>query len=91
MLVLNRKVNEQIQIGPIDDDGVGSRIKITVVEIKGNTVRLGIEAPPEVPVHRKEVGDAIRRHEAMMKKKAERAERVKVKGEATKEEGTDAS
>jgi carbon storage regulator len=53
MLVLSRKKNESIVI---NDDVV-----ITVVEIKGDKVRLGIEAPADVPVHRREVWDAIRR------------------------------
>jgi len=53
MLVLMRKRNETIVIG---DD-----IFIHVVEIKGDKVRLGIDAPNEIPVHRKEVFEAIRR------------------------------
>lgn len=55
MLVLSRKKNESIVI---DDD-----ITIVVVEIRGDKVRLGVEAPKEVPVHRREVYDAIRRNE----------------------------
>jgi carbon storage regulator len=55
MLVLSRKKNESIVI----DD----RITITVVEIRGDKVRLGIEAPRDVPVHRSEVYEAIRRAE----------------------------
>ena len=55
MLVLSRKKSEQIVI---NED-----ITITVVEIRGDKVRLGIEAPKEVPVHRQEVFDAIQRHE----------------------------
>jgi len=55
MLVLSRKKNESIVI---NDD-----ITIVVVEIRGDKVRLGIEAPKEVPVHRREVFDAIRRSE----------------------------
>ena len=54
MLVLSRKKNESIVI---NDD-----ITIVVVEIRGDKVRLGIEAPKEVSVHRREVFDAIRRH-----------------------------
>jgi carbon storage regulator len=55
MLVLSRKKNESIVI---NDD-----IRIVVVEIRGDKVRLGIEAPAEVPVHRREVYDAIKRAE----------------------------
>jgi carbon storage regulator len=55
MLVLSRKKNESIVI---DND-----ITIVVVEIRGDKVRLGVEAPKEVPVHRREVYDAIRRNE----------------------------
>jgi carbon storage regulator len=52
MLILSRKRNEQIVIG----DG----IVITVVSVRGGNVRLGVEAPPHVAVHRREVYDAIR-------------------------------
>lgn len=52
MLVLSRKKNESIVI----DD----KIVITVVEVRGEKVRLGIEAPREVPIHRSEVYEAIR-------------------------------
>jgi len=51
MLVLARKRNEIIVIG--------DNIRVTVVDIRGDKVRLGIEAPREVSVHRKEVFDAI--------------------------------
>ena len=51
MLVLSRKKNERIVI----DD----KIVVTVVEIRGDKVRLGIEAPRDVPVHRREIHDAI--------------------------------
>ena len=56
MLVLSRKKNESIVIN--------NDITIVVVEIRGDKVRLGIEAPKEVPVHRREVYDAIRRNDA---------------------------
>jgi carbon storage regulator len=53
MLVLSRQRDETIMIG---DD-----IEVTVVDIRGDKVRLGINAPREVSVHRKEVYEAIRR------------------------------
>ena len=56
MLVLSRKKNESIVI---NDD-----ITIVVIEIRGDKVRLGVEAPKEIPVHRREVFDAIHRNEA---------------------------
>jgi len=56
MLVLSRKKNESIVI---NDD-----IIIVVVEIRGDKVRLGVEAPSEIPVHRREVFEAIKRNEA---------------------------
>lgn len=61
MLVLSRKKNESIMIG---DD-----IVITVVEIRGDKIRLGIQAPQIVPVHRKEVYRAI-----IEERRAERGE-----------------
>jgi carbon storage regulator len=64
MLVLSRKKNESIVIN--------NDITIVVVEIRGDKVRLGVEAPKEVPVHRREVYDAIKRSEALEKQEAER-------------------
>lgn len=55
MLVLSRKKNESIVIN--------NDITIVVVEIRGDKVRLGVEAPKEVPVHRREVYEAIRRND----------------------------
>jgi carbon storage regulator len=51
MLVLSRKKNESIVIN--------NDITIVVVDIRGDKVRLGVEAPKEIPVHRREVYDAI--------------------------------
>jgi carbon storage regulator len=53
MLVLSRQRDESIIIG--------DNIVITIVDIRGDKVRLGIEAPQEIPVHRQEVYEAIQR------------------------------
>ena len=53
MLVLSRQKDQTIMIG--------DTIEITVVDIRGDKVRLGISAPSKIPVHRKEVYDAIQR------------------------------
>jgi|TARA_B100000809_G_C14669916_1_gene362839 carbon storage regulator len=57
MLVLSRKRDERIMIG--------DQISLLVVDIKGDKVRLGIEAPADVAVHRKEVYEAIQRERAL--------------------------
>lgn len=67
MLVLSRKRNEQIVIG--------GDIIVTVVSIRGGTVRIGIEAPPHVTVHRQEVLDAIRASEANRTGNTEQSQR----------------
>lgn len=51
--MLSRYRNQSIMVG---DD-----VEITVVDIRGDKVRLGVSAPKDVPVHRKEVYDAIKR------------------------------
>lgn len=43
---------------------IGDDIQITVVDIRGDKIRLGIDAPRKIPVHRKEVYDAIRKENA---------------------------
>jgi carbon storage regulator len=53
MLVLSRQRDEEIVIG--------DNIVVKIVEIRGDKVRLGVEAPKEVPVHRREVYEAIKR------------------------------
>ncbi len=63
MLVLSRKKNESIIIG---DD-----ITIVVVEIRGDKVRLGIEAPLSIPVNRQEIYEAIQRAEQEKDKEQE--------------------
>ena len=52
MLVLTRRIGESIIIG--------QNIKVMVTDIQGNQVRLGIEAPTEIPVHRGEIYERIR-------------------------------
>ncbi len=53
MLVLSRQRDESIMIG--------DKVVVTIVDIRGDKVRLGIEAPEEIPVHRQEVYEAIQR------------------------------
>ncbi len=55
MLVLTRKKNERIRIA--------GNIEVTVLEIRGGKVRLGIACPPEIPVHREEIHDRIQKEE----------------------------
>ena len=55
MLVLSRKPGETIVVNDV--------IRVTIVEIRGDKVRLGIEAPKGVPVHREEIYEAIKRQE----------------------------
>ena len=62
MLVLTRQRDEEIVIG---DD-----VTVTVVELRGDKVRLGISAPPSLPVHRREVYDAIQRNGGVSEKPA---------------------
>jgi carbon storage regulator len=69
MLVLSRKRDGKLMIG---DD-----IVVTIIEIRGDKVRLGIDAPPDVQVHRQEVYEAIKREEARERKQAEAAAAVK--------------
>lgn len=57
MLVLSRKRDERIMIG--------DEISLLVVDIRGDKVRLGIEAPSNVTVHRQEVFEAIQREQAL--------------------------
>jgi carbon storage regulator len=61
MLVLSRQKDESIMIG---DD-----VEVTIVDVRGDKVRLGISAPKDIPVHRREVYDAIQREKSEKKAK----------------------
>lgn len=52
MLILTRKTGERLMIG--------DNVSVTVLSVKGTQVRIGIDAPPDVSVHREEIYDRIR-------------------------------
>jgi carbon storage regulator len=58
MLVLSRKNQESVVVG--GSDGLEPLLKVTVLEIRGGSVRLGFEADEAIPVHRWEVWERIR-------------------------------
>ena len=67
MLVLSRQRDESIMIG---DD-----VEIVIVDVRGDKVRLGITAPKHIPVHRREIYDAIQREKAAGKEPKRRSEK----------------
>ena len=75
MLVLSRKKDESIVIN--------NDITIIVVEIRGDKVRLGVEAPKEVPVHRQEVFEAIARGESVAESVDAEAGKVRTADDST--------
>ncbi len=64
MLVLSRQRDESIMIG---DD-----VEIIIVDVRGDKVRLGITAPKSIPVHRREIYDAIQREKSQKKEQEEK-------------------
>ncbi len=67
MLVLSRQRDESIMIG---DD-----VEIIIVDVRGDKVRLGITAPRSIPVHRREIYDAIQREKRDKKKSQEQQDK----------------
>ena len=59
MLVLSRQRDESIMIG--------DNVEIIIVDVRGDKVRLGITAPKSIPVHRREIYDAIQREKSQKK------------------------
>jgi carbon storage regulator len=71
MLVLSRNRDESIMIG--------DNIKITIVDIRGDKCRIGIEADSSIPVHRQEVYDAIKAEHGKVRPGTEMTESTRVK------------
>ena len=82
MLVLSRQRDESIMIG---DD-----VEIIIVDVRGDKVRLGITAPRSIPVHRREIYDAIQREKADKKEsEKQQGKEPKAKKEVKSEEQHD--
>ena len=71
MLVLSRQRDESIMIG---DD-----VEIIIVDVRGDKVRLGITAPKDIPVHRREIYDAIKREKGLNTESNEHEKQTQVK------------
>ncbi len=77
MLVLSRQRDESIMIG---DD-----VEIIIVDVRGDKVRLGITAPKEIPVHRREIYDAIQREKRQKKEAQEKQEKESQASQSSQE------
>ncbi|MEK7994542.1 MAG: carbon storage regulator CsrA [Planctomycetota bacterium] len=82
MLVLSRQRDESIMIG--------DNVEIIIVDVRGDKVRLGITAPKEIPVHRREIYDAIQREKAE-KKELQKQQETEPKAEQEAEPKKDPS
>jgi len=78
MLVLSRQRDESIMIG---DD-----VQIVIVDVRGDKVRLGITAPREIPVHRREIYDAIQQEKATKKSGENQNKTTENQNKTTQEE-----
>lgn len=72
MLILTRRVGETVMIG--------SDVTVTVLGVKGNQVRVGVNAPRDVAVHREEIFERIRREEQASQAHGEHGEHAKANG-----------
>ena len=77
MLVLSRQRDESIMIG--------DNVEIIIVDVRGDKVRLGITAPKEIPVHRREIYDAIQREKNQKKETQEKQEKESQTTQPSKE------
>ena len=77
MLVLSRQRDESIMIG---DD-----VEIIIVDVRGDKVRLGITAPKSIPVHRREIYDAIQREKKEKEESQKKQEEKPQASQPTKE------
>jgi carbon storage regulator len=82
LLILTRKRNERIMIG--------DNIEVVIVDIRGEQVQLGINAPKDVPVHRREVYEAIVKENGRVMPKTPRSERMNSKDKSSNDGGRSA-